>query len=311
MKTKSKIAIIVLMGISSGIMAQDQTINGTTFKTNGNVGVGTINPNYKLSVADGIFNVEKNGDYYGFWVENKLRTDNPKMNLGSWYNARGGISFNYPGYYMTFDTQRGATVYSNTLVLKDGKVGVGTVSPTEKFNLHEGRLKISNDSTQDLYIWSYANEPAKIMTGGNNLSRGIQLGRSNTPLFLLDRVSIGSSNDTPSGYKLAVDGKTIVEEIKVTLSEDWPDYVFDSDYELPSLSEVEDHIKENGHLKGIPSSMEIEENGIFLGEMDSKLLQKIEELTLYTIQQEKQMQKQSEEIEELKRLVQKLLESKQ
>jgi hypothetical protein len=55
------------------------------------------------------------------------------------------------------------------------------------------------------------------------------------------------------------------------------------------LKEVENHIKEKGHLKDIPSAKEVEKNGIFLGQMDSKLLQKIEELTLYTIQQEKKI----------------------
>ena len=58
--------------------------------------------------------------------------------------------------------------------------------------------------------------------------------------------------------------------------------------------------KEKGHLKDIPSAKEVEENGIFLGEMDAKLLQKIEELTLYTIQQEKKIEDQDEEIKKLK-----------
>jgi hypothetical protein len=58
---------------------------------------------------------------------------------------------------------------------------------------------------------------------------------------------------------------------------------------LPTLNEVENHIKEKGHLKDIPSAKEVAENGIYLGEMDSKLLQKIEELTLYTIAQEKKI----------------------
>ena len=114
----------------------------------------------------------------------------------------------------------------------------------------------------------------------------------------------------------------------------WSDFVFFKDYKLPTLKEVENHIKEKGHLKDIPSAKEVEKNGFFLGEMDAKLLQKIEELTLYTIQQQKEIKKekvqnkkqqkeieelkkqnskidkQQNEIDELKALVQKLLKDK-
>lgn len=63
----------------------------------------------------------------------------------------------------------------------------------------------------------------------------------------------------------------------------WSDFVFNDDYDLPTLQEVEKHIREKGHLKNIPSAKEVEENGIQLGEMNAKLLPKIEELTLYIL----------------------------
>ena len=71
---------------------------------------------------------------------------------------------------------------------------------------------------------------------------------------------------------------------------------FEKNYQLPKLQEVEAHIKEKGHLKDIPAVQEVMENGINLGEMDAKLLQKIEELTLYTIQQEKMLEEQAAQI---------------
>jgi len=86
-----------------------------------------------------------------------------------------------------------------------------------------------------------------------------------------------------------VKGKIAAEEVKIALYNNWSDFVFDSDYKLPTLKEVENHIKEKGHLKDIPSASDVKENGFYLGEMDSKLLQKIEELTLYTIEQEKRL----------------------
>ena len=111
--------------------------------------------------------------------------------------------------------------------------------------------------------------------------------------------------------KLTVNGNIHAKEVKIDLNIPVPDYVFKESYELKSLEEIEKFIAKNSHLPEIPSAKEFEKNGIMQAEMDMNLLKKIEELTLYTIQQEKQLHKQSKEIEELKRLVQKLLESKQ
>ena len=79
----------------------------------------------------------------------------------------------------------------------------------------------------------------------------------------------------------------------------WSDFVFGIDYELRTLEEVEKHINAKGHLPEIPSEAEVTENGINLGEMNAKLLQKIEELTLYLIEQNKQNQTQQARIEQL------------
>ena len=101
--------------------------------------------------------------------------------------------------------------------------------------------------------------------------------------------NVGIGTMFPGEYKLAVNGNVRVREITVS-QDDWSDFVFEKDYSLPTLSEVEEHIKENKHLPGIPSAAEVESNGVNLGEMDAKLLQKIEELTLYIIQQNKRIE---------------------
>jgi len=101
-------------------------------------------------------------------------------------------------------------------------------------------------------------------------------------------VSIGTTN--PQGYKLAVAGNMIAESIKVKLQGAWPDYVFHDQYNLPSLNQVESFIKLNRHLPEIPSEAEIQKNGQNLGEMNSKLLKKVEELTLYLISQQKEIE---------------------
>ncbi len=113
---------------------------------------------------------------------------------------------------------------------------------------------------------------------------------SNANIYLAKgggKVGIGTT-DT-KGFELGVNGKIAALEVKVALYDNWPDYVFEKDYKLPTLKEVEKHIQEKGHLKDIPNAGEVKKDGIFLGEMNAKLLQKIEELTLYTIQQEKEI----------------------
>ena len=101
--------------------------------------------------------------------------------------------------------------------------------------------------------------------------------------------NFGIGTNTPGSYRLAVKGKIRAEEVKVETG--WADYVFEDDYNLPTLKEVEDHIKNQGHLINIPSAKEVEANGIYLGEMNKLLLEKIEELTLYIIDQDKKQKK--------------------
>ena len=108
--------------------------------------------------------------------------------------------------------------------------------------------------------------------------------------FNLKGGSVGIGTATTGTHRLAVEGSIGAREIVVETS-GWSDFVFENDYKLQTLEEVEEHISENGHLPEIPSEEEVIENGINLGDMDAKLLQKIEELTLYLIEQNKRMNK--------------------
>jgi hypothetical protein len=113
-----------------------------------------------------------------------------------------------------------------------------------------------------------------------------------------------------SNYKLFVKGGILTEEVRVALGTTWADYIFAKDYKLPTLAEVEAQIKEKGHLANVPSAAEVKANGIEVGEMAKIQMAKIEELTLYIIEQNKTNETQSKEIAELKALVQNLLERK-
>ncbi len=111
-------------------------------------------------------------------------------------------------------------------------------------------------------------------------------------------VGIGTSNPT---QKLSVAGT--IQAYAVVVNTGWSDYVFDKDYRLAPLSEVEQHIKADKHLPGIPSAQEVAEHGVSVGDMESKLLAKVEELTLHLIAQEKHMIAQEKEINSLRQQV--------
>ncbi|MET1260644.1 fibronectin type III domain-containing protein [Flagellimonas sp. DF-77] len=110
---------------------------------------------------------------------------------------------------------------------------------------------------------------------------------SGTTASYTGEVAIGRST-VPNGYLLAVDGDIRTREVRVD-QDNWPDYVFKAEYGLPHLESVERYINENGHLPGIPTAQEVAENGVELGEMNKLLLEKIEELTLYILKQEKRI----------------------
>ena len=143
---------------------------------------------------------------------------------------------------------------------------------------------IYDNNTSTLNFWSVAN---------GNLMTINQTGQ------------MGIGTTTMGTYKLAVEGSVGAREVKVEAS-GWSDFVFKPDYDLPTLEEVAEHIAEKGHLPEIPSETEVTENGINLGEMDAKLLQKIEELTLYLIDVNQQVQQLRSENEALKAQVNRL-----
>lgn len=113
-----------------------------------------------------------------------------------------------------------------------------------------------------------------------------------------------------SHYSLFALGGILTEELRIATQTDWADYVFEEDYTLLPLTEVEAFIQENGHLPNVPSAGEIKRDGINVAEMAKIQQEKIEELTLYIIEQQKQNEKQTREIEELKVLVKALAEKK-
>ncbi|MBV6645971.1 MAG: hypothetical protein KI790_11005 [Cyclobacteriaceae bacterium] len=137
-----------------------------------------------------------------------------------------------------------------------------------------------NDETSSKMIYRFVNTDTE-SGGGINANATV-------PLTLYGSSAGGkvaiNSQSVPSGYHFAVDGKAIMEEVNVRVSESWPDYVFAENYELRSLEETESFIRTYHRLPEMPSAKQVEEEGIELGEMNRLLLEKVEELTLHVIE---------------------------
>lgn len=191
----------------------------------------------------------------------------------------------------------------------------GGQNSTGKYNVFNGYFsgQANIDGAYNTYIGTNAGRSS---TGSYNVFLGYRAGyneagshklyieNTNTsdPLiygdFQNDVVGI-NTGEVPAGYTLAVKGKTITEEIKVRTHDNWPDYVFEADYHLSPLSTLENDIKSLGHLPGVPSAEEVKDNGFHLGEMNATLLEKVEELTLYLIQMNKEMKAMNSDIQKL------------
>ena len=196
------------------------------------------------------------------------------------------------------------------LVVDDyGRLGIGDVTPQAALHIKgndwpNSFLYLESDIDGDAGIRFYEGSDPKWHMFNNSTIDGFQIYNQNSSqlVFYANQstggVGIGTVN-TATGYKLSVDGKLACEEVLVKNSDNWPDFVFLDNYDLLSLENLELQIKENNHLPGIPSAKEVEENGFHLADMQKKVLQKVEELTLYTIEQGKLIMKLEKRIEEL------------
>ncbi|CAL2078389.1 hypothetical protein [Tenacibaculum sp. 190524A02b] len=322
--TLSSGANVLLYGKSSSrtdvIAFRNSTGEKVVISKDGKVGIGTGLPASKLHVhySSAVGEISKNG----------LVVTRHTQTTGNVTSHDKGISssignFSIPagatdlGYKIGLDASSFAstTNFKGTLRSNYGiwaRAGVHQATSGAKINYAaaiEAQVldNIEGVTIENVYGIKISTNDYKKATVNNRYD--IYAGTEAAKNYFAGKVGIGTTK-IPTDYKLAVDGKIGAREIKVE-SRAWPDYVFTKDYNLLTLKEVENHIKEKGHLPNIPSAKEVEVNkGIELGEMNRKLLEKVEELTLYTIQQEKQLKKQSEELNELKKLVQGLVKTK-
>ena len=116
------------------------------------------------------------------------------------------------------------------------------------------------------------------------------------------RVRIGDVQTQYDGYKLFVEQGILTEKVKVAVkdSKDWYDNVFETDYKLMSIQKLEKFIKDNKHLPDMPTTSEVMADGLDLGKMNGLLLKKVEELTLYMINMQKELDETKSEVKKLK-----------
>ena len=189
-----------------------------------------------------------------------------------------------------------------------GAVGIGmnaqTNGPRLQIKHNEWHMELQNDEDGTVNDWFMGSSQTGWSSGDNkfvisptNLSSegSIQFDADGDVLLVpgeLGGVGIGVSsvNFMPDGFLLAIDGKVICEEARVELSGDWPDYVFEESYKLTPLDDLEEDISELGHLPGMPSAEVVEALGLDLGDMQRRMLEKVEELTLYVIAANKEIE---------------------
>lgn len=302
---------------------------------NGNVGIGTSSPSSKLTVYDGELTLRTDNDTEdqsilfqnsgGSYTWRIYRSDAGSNNADLKFAS--GLSTNYN------------SLTDRMIIDKNGNVGIGTNSPSGTLHvagnggnqllvepvantMQDAAIKVighRNGSTaydQAMLVFqNYDNDisstnslgmiSGKVTDHNSNLGDMVFYNYSDgiypvETMRLTRHGNVGIGTDNTFGYRLAVNGTIGTKEVNVEISSPWPDFVFSNDYALPTLNEVEAHIKENGHLKGIPSEAEVKENGINLGDMNAKLLEKIEELTLYMIQLHKKVEKLEAENDALK-----------
>ncbi len=299
--------------------------NGNSFFPHGRlgIGIGTTTPTAMLQIKNPTnhltaLEIGPSGNSHSYFK------------IDRYIGKDGGIIFTENGsnqYQLVHNTTGNFDLYSYSkagivfsVQENTGNVGIGTTSPAEKLEV-KGNMIIDAGNGGGLFLNtnSGVNIDFRFREAGVN-KYNLGYIAANDAMSLYDNTAqayrwyvasngnmgIGTASPTE---KLSVDGTVLAKKVRVSAagSPDWPDYVFAPSYELRALSEVENYIKENQHLPEVPSAKDIEANGLDLGSMDATLLKKVEELTLYLIQESKEKDELKKENKDLKETLDNIL----
>lgn len=269
-----------------------------------NVGIGTNTPTHaKLEVDGAVGNVVGifgNSTFPGL----SLNYGYPELGFNYYFNstfkamAAGYASLigmdptNGNLYFSNFNNNQAPgpfsdiAGYTERMTLKqNGRFGIGMINPNAQLSVARGT---GVDGTAAFFGTTHVSH----FNYGSAENTYIRGGKDNALIIIGDgtgqRIAIGSST-VANGFTLSVSGKVITEEVQIQLKTAWPDYVFRKNYSLIPLAELENFVQQHQHLPNIPSAADVEKNGLVVGDMQKRMMEKIEELTLYIIQQDKRI----------------------
>ncbi len=231
---------------------------------NGLMGIGTTDPTAPLSFASSLGNKislwgDATGGHYGLGIQGgtmQLYTDANNGNIVLGYGNSNAFT-------------------ENVKFLGNGNIHIGEYGAWA--NAQDNR-KINFGDGDFVYVGEQDADDRLVL-------------RASSFDFRTGNVFIGATDFTKgAGYKLRVNGKIIAEEVRVQLVGAWPDYVFADDYKKLTIPQLEDFIKVNKHLPNVPTASDIEKDGQLLGELQKKMMEKIEEMSLYIIEQHKEIE---------------------
>jgi hypothetical protein len=310
-----KLTRAFIFSLCTATVATAQT---NALNSSGNVGIGTTSPvsdvnaynSIPLTLGGGLVDTSPGSTGISCSITQVFQQNSWNSPVGT-IRVRGNLYHTW-NTEMAFGVRNGENSLTEPLILKaSGNVGIGTPNPQYKFYVKGGADGVVSyfggseaSGIQGLYVIVGQN-----VTGGSEstlvtlTSSGVHagplsLGTGNSEALRIrtdGNVGIGTTNPT---HKLAVNGTIKAKEVIVETT-GWSDYVLAKNYKLLPLADVETHINANGHLPGIPSAAQVAEQGVSVGDMQARLLAKIEELTLHIIAQEKKIAAMQSQLQEL------------
>jgi len=311
----------ILVLISSSVVVKAQNTAWPSPTSNTSVGIGTTTPvsNAKLDIQGGGVNIGTSNlaadaslhiktSYGGFDRLTQIvpsLANKPALNLmGSTNSDPNNVNWwswgILPSGSWAFQPDVQFNGNAGMFIRRNGNVGIGIATPNASLSLdnkitaQKFLLFDNNDNgrigfgIQPFEFRMFTASDSHISFGTVSLSDGTTWSEK-VRIDNNGNMSIGTSDSR--GYKLAVAGSVIATEVKVQLQGQWPDYVFKRDYRLQPLTSVQAYINKNKHLPDMPSEAEVTKKGVNLGEIVKLQTKKIEELTLYLIEQQAKIQK--------------------
>jgi len=315
-----------------------------TLDHNGDLGIGTISPNYKLDVRgdmyadgnllidDGYIRLNNTTNTKNWQLSNSsslggrllflqqglerlvLQNDGnvgiggvlpltnngfPETKLHIESGQDAGLTSSNNGYLMLGPSSgTNIVIDNNEIIARNGYTGTSTLylqnSGGEIFTAARTTIDKSGEAlrlTGSTPYINFTNNGSSVNGFISQTSSSLFIGENNGKIQIDGtQVAIGGISNAVPAYKLTVTGKVICEEVRVKLSSAWPDYVFDDAHQLLPIEKLSQFIQTNRHLPNIPSAESIEKEGMELGDMQKRMMEKIEELTLYIIQQQKEIE---------------------